>query len=325
MVLAAEKLEQLLIAQAEAVDAGIDRRTAASGAFLANLPPTVGEALAKSAEAGRPLSATLRELGLIDPADAALLEAGEARGQEPRALRAIAERVAERRADAKRVLLGLAYPCLVLIAAIVLGPLPLVVSESPGAYLAAIAKPLGFLMVVAIFVLYFRAQRRDAPVRRFGQRVFAGVPPLSLVARHRAAQRFADVLGSSIQAGLDMKAAVRLACDAAQHPGFTPASAVITRIERGATLQQALGTLPGIGPDDRALISQGEVSGALPEVLGRVAAIHRSRGRTIWNAILAGVVGLALIGALSIAAVNIVRGFTGYLTHMDRAIDEATR
>lgn len=325
MPLSPLRLEQLLRAQADALDAGLDRLAASRGAFTAGLPPPLQQGLLRAAEAGQALSVTFEALELVDPAGAALLAAAEARGHEAQALRALAEVCAARRADQRRLLQGLAYPALLTLAVVLIPPLPLIVTSGGGAYLRTTAPLLGLLLGLLALAWFVHTRPSGSALKQAASRLGHQLPPISRILLAHSRARFAEVLGACLAAGLDVGASVRWATRSAGHPGLAHGGRVLSRLGVGATLYEALTELPALSEADRAMIGQGEQAGKLEEVLPRVAKQQRERARTTTQVTMGVAVTLITVVVMGSAVRAIVSGYTGYFRQLERITNEAGR
>ncbi|MCC7386400.1 MAG: type II secretion system F family protein [Deltaproteobacteria bacterium] len=320
------RLELLLVTLAQAIEAGLTLHAYAHGPAAADLPPSIAERLRRAAAAGEPPSTVFADLALLDPAELAMLRAAERRAGEASALRLLARRCETRRADRRRLLIGLAYPGLLIASAILVRPLPALVLTGVGAYLAAIAPSmLGSILVGAALFLSARFLPRGARVWRPLRAAVQIVPPFSRIALHRARATFADVLGASITAGLTIRESIPLAAESAAHRGLATSPAVIARLDAGATLADALGELPALPSNDRALIAHGEQAGKLDEVLPRIAREHEQRARATTLATIVATIVLATIGVMGWMASAIVSGFTSQVQGVEQQIEQLMR
>ncbi len=313
--------ERFLTCAAQSLEAGLSPTQFVDGPALGAFPPRLRVHLSEALSRGSTLSAALIELGVITPAGAALVEAGETQGKLAGALTALARRYEAARQARRRMLMVLLYPTVLFVLSNVILPLPTAVTEGVGAYLWSAVPPIvvvAILYVAALVVFPRLPARTLAPVRR----VFAYVPPISKIYGHRATSTFAETLAASVSAGLPITLGVRLAADAADHPKLTPkAEAVVARIEGGASLSDALASVGFFASEDLALVGHGELVGKLDEVLPRIHAEHAARARTLTTAVIIGVSTVVLAAVVVSVALAIVGGFTSYFGTMNDNID----
>ena len=313
MRLSLDRLERLCRTQAVAIESGLDRLRGTEPAMLGDVPPEIARALRRDALAGQPLSFTFSQLGVMDELSLAILGAAEVRGDPARALTVIADRCADRRTQRNLLIQRLTYPVLLLVACILIPPLPRIVNGGVGAYLAAVAGPLVVLVVLGVLVRRIARARPQDPLRLAAIRVLSSLPIAGGIVLMEARARFTEVLGASVRAGLDMRASLVWACRAAAHARLGPAEPVIKAIEKGASLHEALATLSGLDATDRAMIAQGEMAGALDEVLPRIAKMHAETARMRLSMVVRVAAGMVMAIVMAIAAMSIVGGYMQHL------------
>lgn len=313
--------ERFLVCAAQSLEAGLSPTQFVEGPALGAFPPRLREHLRAHLANGGTLSRALIEIAVINPAGAALVEAGETQGKLGGALAALAKRYEAARQARRRTLILLAYPTVLFVLSNLILPLPTAVTEGVGAYLWSAVPPVigvAVLYGAALVVLPRMPARTWVPLRR----VFAHVPPVSTIYFHRATATFAETLGAGVSAGLPITLAVRLATDAADHPTLTPRTdAVVAGIEGGATLSDALASIGFFAAQDLALIGHGELVGKLDEVLPRVYAEHAQRARALTTAVIIGVSTVVLAVVVVSVALAIIRGFSGYFGTMNDSVD----
>jgi len=313
---------------AEALDAGLTFQAYAESAAVRTLPTSMVETLRVDAGAGKAISESLEKLRLLDGSSSALLAAAEHRGETPEALRVLARREAETREVAHRILRRLTYPCLILIAAAVLFPLPKLFTSGFGAYAAGVIDPLWpFAIVAFLFGVVYPRLDPDSKVRVFMHEIGARVPPFAQISRHLAQATFADVLGSCLGAGLPMRRSLALATGATPHPEFAgSADALIKEIDSGATLVDALErTIPKLPPDYLALVGHGEKVGKLVENLGRLCADEKATAHRLITTVIIIVGAIASIAVVYQVISGLIAGYAGYFNALDGSIDQMMR
>jgi type II secretory pathway component PulF len=301
------RLETLFLTIAQSLEAGLTFAAFANGPGAADLPRSISDRFKKGVRRGEPLSEIFDDLGILEPLELALLRAGERRGDEAGALRSLVRRCEARRADRRRVLSRLAYPGLLLVAAILIQPVPSLFSNGIGTYLGAILPRLAAIGGALFFakVLLSHGGLAGAPLRT----LFQILPPFSHIARLRARSSFADVLGESVRAGLSIKEAIALAASSAAHDGFRRVDRVIARVDQGASLSVALGELSGLDRGDLALIANGERAGKLEELLAHMARDYDQRARTAVIVSITTFTGLVTAAVMAWMAVQIIGGW----------------
>jgi len=150
------------------------------------------------------------------------------------------------------------------------------------------------------------------PVVRQGVVAIASVlPVLSGIMRQYALSRFAMALSASLAAGLDVRRAIRLACDAMSNPVFVGSARKAARgIDEGLTIGQALRRIRALTIEDLAFIETGEATGRLVEMLDRLAQSSQFRAVTAARAAAKMFTILIYVAMLIYVALQII-GFYG--------------
>jgi type II secretory pathway component PulF len=324
-----DRLESVLEGIAQALSAGVTLRAAASAGALDPLPAPIAQAVRADIEAGVPFSETLERLGLLDPGTRAAIRAAEARGELPGALRLASAETARRRKLRFRLLLGLAYPLFLLVAAVVVLPLPVAFGKGGvAAYLVRVAPRLacmGAALVLALVVI--PRLRPSSPVRRAIRWIGVRSPIAAQAALNDALSTFAGLLGACIKAGLPVRESLTLAAHAAgPHPAFAGAAErLVEAIDRGASLVDALRRIPAFPAADLAQVGTAELAGTLDSALPALEARHRDRARILWWT-LAAAVGIAVfLGIVALVTAQILSGWQEILRAQSQQIDELMR
>lgn len=277
--------------------------------------------LAASVRVGATFTDGARESGLFMKHELALLEAGEQTGSLDAAIQDIAAGV-RRRIEERRVLIGGAiYPTLLIVAACVILPLPMVVTHGVGAYLSRVIwAPLG-VSILAFFVLAY-LPRLPAPDPRRAWPIAVGqrLP----VARHAVARRaeasFAFTLGRGIEAGLSVDRSVELAGMAAGTRRMSKAASVArSRIRSGSTLADALHHAGVFTDIFIGQVAQGEATGTLDRVLEIYARDAFEDAARILRRFSKTVMGLFYMVVVVVVAWQIIQGFSGVLGQFEDA------
>lgn len=318
------RLETAFSLLAQALDAGLPLAAFVFGPGASCLPPAHQRQLQRDVQLGIPLSESLASMRLVDAGALALVQAGERQGRLPEALREVAERLAERRKDRNKLLLTLLYPCLLLAAAALLLPLPTLFRQGLGPYLAKAMPTLLAIGGIAAFALVIVPRfSPDSPLRRAIREAGASLPLVSTVVWSNAVARFAEVLGTSLRAGLPMRESIQLAARGAAHPRFERAHReMVARLDAGSTLTEAVAAVRGLEPMLLSQLGAGEHSGTLDVLLSKIAADYRRRARTA-ALVLVGVIGaLAFLAVMAILAFAVIQGWQGILQGRGQAIDQ---
>ncbi len=284
-------------------DAGLPPHTALTLAGDA-AGGTVGRrarAAAAAVALGRPLAEALREAG-EDGLLCAVLAAGERSGRMPPLARQLAATFSLRARLRDEVVGRLIYPVFLIHLALLLLPLPWVVSGQVPAWFLALG-PAGLWVVVIAGALSTRAGSRSGLFARLALR-----QPFRLLCRPALVADAAAVLGAALSAGLLVPEALELAAGACSNRELAVRlrqAAVEVRATRLPDLTAALAA-SGLEGDELELIRTGERSGKLEEGLAqaRSVAAERFALRLRWTAraMTGAVYGLAML----IAAVTIL-------------------
>lgn len=227
-------------------------------------------------------SAGLRS-GWLIPLDATLLGAGQAGGCLAAVYQRLAERYAHRAQQAAALKSRLLMPAAVLVLALLIQPVPQLVSGQlslPG-YFWGVLWPL--LSVATVFGLgrrlYQRHQAAPAAHATPLDRLLTRLPLLGPALLRRNMRDFFDSLGLMLEAGMPMLDALPKACAAIRYaPLRKRFSSVQLAVQRGQSLAQALAALdfPGQGLA-LGLIRTGEASGTLPASLLNYAGVETQK------------------------------------------------
>ena len=222
--------------------------------------------------------------GLFSVLEAKLVLAALTAGSPAHAYRRLAERCARRAYLQSQLRSRFALPIAVWGLACVIGPLPPWVAGtlSTAGYLWQVAKPLLSLMLIAGAAMFLISHTRS-------DRWLLKVPKLGPALARAQAQDFFDSLGLLLEAGVPMFEALPIAVSTVSNRAMRQAySAVLPRLQQGATLSQALEdvvTAPHFLGNARVLemISTGEASGTLPEMLSRHCQAESQDLARFWN------------------------------------------
>lgn len=203
----------------------------------------------------------------------AVLEQGEASGTLEESFRQL-EHAAKLRLERQRKLMrGLAYPVLLLIAVLAIWPVPAGFRLGLDAYLVRALPPLA-VVLGALYVLIFLSPRLrlDPELAKSLDRTLLRVKAY----RASLTARFARALALLVRSGLALDRAVSLAAAAAGSPVLeVRLKTVASEIRGGRPLSELLGPLTDIVPAAFvSMIKTGEQTGALDTVLERAAEMY---------------------------------------------------
>lgn len=221
--------------------------------------------------------------GWLIPLDATLLRAGQASGCLAAVYQRLAERYAHRAGQAAALKSRLIMPAAVLVLALLIQPLPLLVSGQLSllGYLWGVLWPvLSMAAVVALGLQQYRRRQATQAARATPlDTLLARLPLLGPALLRRNMRDFFDSLGLMLEAGMPMLDALPKACATISHaPLRKHFSSVQLAVQRGQSLAQALHTVafPGHGLA-LSLIRTGEASGTLPASLLNYACMETQK------------------------------------------------
>ena len=256
----------------------------------AGLPVDRAFALLNVADAAKPrLSNMQRLLKRADPAsagersglftrlEAQLLRASLAAGSPARLYQRLADLYTQRAMQIARTKSQLALPAFMLVAALLIAPLPQLASSAIKltGYLWGVFKPLLMIGALVVAGQWVIAQSATSAT-------FLTLPGLSKMIVQRNVRDFFESLAILLEAGVPVFDALPVAVSTIENASIKQDYArLLPRMKTGATLAQALEDsryLGAPGSRERALafVNTGEASGTLPEMLLRHVAFETS-------------------------------------------------
>jgi type II secretory pathway component PulF len=293
-------------------------------AFANGWPPPLRAAL-RAHLAGAPLGSALLNAGVVDDGPAAIVDAGEHGGFVPLALRLAADNIAADRARRRRALLAVAYPAFLVAAGGVIGPLPLIFSDSFNAYLKA-ALPTELVLGAVLSVVFIVVPRLPRATRQQLTALLSMVPFIGTTVVEDARAACLAVLGALIDAGASLTTALPAAVRAAGLPSSPAGRFHLARAEqalkRGATLAEAL-TAGGFVDDACAgRVAIAERAGTLDRTLPLLAKEAGEIASRRFTALAAAFGLLCFLAAAASIGVTAVGGMTSYVNAIDAASTE---
>jgi type IV pilus assembly protein PilC len=244
--------------------------------------------------------------------DVALVAVGEENGLLDANLDRLAQRSETQYHAGRRFFMALAYPALLLVAAILLPPLFILVTRSPGEYFRAVggrALPFAlFLGALAAAVLFLR---RSSP--SLFDRLLLELPVLGPNLRKLALARFGESLAALYSAGVEVKKALRLAIRAIGNRHLQERCREIPGlVERGGTLADALAST-GVFPRQMvAAVAVGEKSGELDTALEAFSRLSQEEADRALKALMIAIpIAIYLLVALYVAWI-VISAFGSY-------------
>ena len=200
--------------------------------------------------------------GLFTKLDARLIRAALNAGSPGRMYQRLANVYTQRAAQAATVKSRLMLPAFILLAALFISPLPGLVSGALGigGYLWHVLRPL-----LAIMVMLF-----------VGRLLLPYLPVFGTLQARRNRRDYFESLALMLEAGISMLDALPAALETIDDTKIKREfSRIAPQITRGATLAQAIATLPAFGNEHLvSFVQTGESSGTLPEMLLRHTALE---------------------------------------------------
>lgn len=321
------RVEALLRLLAATLESGATLQSLGRGEALLWLPRPIAERIWMDADLGVPLTTSLAALELLDEGSLAILRAKEAHGALPSALRQVAERLEARRRRRWQVLLALAYPVGMVLAASAILPLPVLVRCGIWAYLRQ-ASPafLGVAALGALGLFFFPRLRPGHPARRGLGYLLTALPIARSALLDAALSTFADALGAGLGAGIPMREAVARASEAASHPAFAGAARrAVAGLDAGLSLARALALSAPFPPQFLEPIAVAEQTGTLEGALANLAQERERRAKRMALLGLALVTGAVALGVAALLGWRIAEGWSAIWNDQARLIDSLSR
>lgn len=229
--------------------------------------------------AGQSLATAGRLAGVFSPMEAAVIAAAVQGGSPATAHQRLGEQASQRAHQTQRLRTRLMLPAFTGVAAMLILPLPALVSGAlgPGAYLGRVVLILGVL--AAAFAVMRELLRRqvaseDWPGREALESLALTMPMFGPLLVRVQVQRFVEYLGLLLDCGLPAADAVRHAASTVRVRTIrSDFEAAVPALLAGHSLQDcAHGWGYVADPVLAGMIATGEQSGRLPELLSRYAA-----------------------------------------------------
>jgi general secretion pathway protein F len=261
----------------------------------AGLPPDRAFSVLNVASSAQPRLIKMRELikrmdpatagersGLFTTLEARLVRASLTAGSPARIYQRLADVYTQRAMQVASMKSKMALPAFMFLAALLIGPLPGLVTGVYGlaTYLWQVLRPILFIGAILIGIRWLVS--RPTPVNSNNASPLLALPIAGkLIIRHNC-RDFFESLALMLEAGVSMLDALPLALDTVTEASIKRDFAKIgPLVAAGATLSEALRDLKYLGSDtsrERAIsfTHTGEQSGTLPEMLLRHVAFETS-------------------------------------------------
>jgi type II secretory pathway component PulF len=203
----------------------------------------------------------------FSPLDVALVRAGAKGGMLAGAFHDLEHIYEERANAARRLVVALAYPVLLLHLVVLLPSLPLLIQKGVGAYFAATLIPIVIAWgAIVAATLALRAARASVP--QIVDPIIAAIPPFGGLLTKRAISRALRVLGALYKSGVPIRDAIDAARDAAMlHTVAAAFERVGRRLDGGVALGDAFLQESGLPVEVREAASTGALTGQLDQTL----------------------------------------------------------
>jgi len=333
------RLAQLCRRLATSLEAGVDARTVwareaerATGPAARRHIGTIKEA----AQAGDTLADALSRTGNYFPELLCeLVAVGEQTGQLPEVFRQLADNYDLRLKLRREFRAAIAWPAIQLVLALaVIGLLILamgIIGEVTGQTIdilgfglvgpSGLAIYLGFLTAVGVcFALVLAAVRRGMVWTRPIQRLVMQIPGLGPVLRTLALSRLTWSLSLALEAGMDVRPAMKLALRSTRNALYTDRLPTIdAELAQGNSFHDALAAAGVFSLDLLDAVAVGEESGRLVESMALLSRGYHEQARAALKVLntIAGVVVWLIVAGMIIAL--IFRLFSFYLGVLNEA------
>lgn len=252
------------------------------------------------------------------PVHTTLIEAAETSGRTTEALRSIADYEEAQLKLQQRLLMGMAYPFLLLNLALVLPALPDLFVVGFGAFLVQVGVGLGILYgLLAGGYLIVLVLRRWPGGRRMSGAVLWHVPLVAGLVRRQAKSRFLRVLAAMHASGISSVQGIRMAARACGSPVLERAALPAAEgIDRGQTLTESLGRTHLFDLPTIAMIGTGEETGRLDESLHKSAENIEGEARTRIQLLSIAVPLVAYLAVALFVAYKVVSFWSGHYSQV---------
>lgn len=250
-----------------------------------------------------------------------LIGAGSKGGRLPEVLDDLAAHFEDRASVKRGLVAGLAYPVFLMHAAVVLPSLSLIISDGLGAFALAVLTPLVVAYaLVGGLVLGWSALRASSPLS--ADRLLLSIPVLGGVVRKRALTTSLDVLRLLYASGvpaLEASESAAAACPNAEVARWF--HRIHQALVDGMSLGQAFAAEASMPANVVDLVTTGETSGALDDLLGRAARQLEEESKLARRALIVAAGVAAFFVGAAVVAWKIFSFWSGYYEGINRAMD----
>jgi len=252
---------------------------------------------------------------LADPFELALFRVGERVGDLHPLFQYMIDRLERERDLARRLLIGLIYPVLLIHVAILLVPLHTLFGAegSVGTYLVRSLLPLGILYGLA--TLGFLLRR---PLSGLIDSVGMHLPVVGGIKRQAELTQFFSALEPLYSAGIPIGDAVRQAAGTCGSPtARTAATRVADRVDGGMPLSEALRDEPLFPPDTRRLVESAEKGGDMGPTFKVLFKQHEDRLKNSLRIVSIVIPILVFMGVAVYVGWLVISFWAGYISRFD--------
>jgi type II secretory pathway component PulF len=267
----------------------------------------LAEAAAAALDRGSSLSEALGQSGLNLPQlDLELIEVGERSGRLPEVLGQLRAREEDRRKLRRELLQPVLYPCVLLLASILVTPAPSLVTGGAEAYLAAVAGPLLLLLLLG-GALPLLAWLRPRALKG----LLARVPGAGAGLRLLDGSAFLLALGSAIESGLGLPESLGAAARCAELPALrTFAERLHADALAGRLEPERIASAEHFGPFGSQVLAAAAETGALGPAALQSAQLLREDGlASVRHSIGLGA-GVVYLAAAALVGTTVIRFYT---------------
>jgi type IV pilus assembly protein PilC len=243
-----------------------------------------------------------------------MIEAGEAGGLLVEMFHRLAEyleRQYELQLEIKRKTL---YPKILLAALLFIPQVPTLVMRGVGPYLWEIWSTVQWLLVIGVpLLIAFRFLLTTRAAREWYDQIKLMIPVTGNLVRKMTIARFARTLAALYGAGVPIMSSVSLAGESSGNHVLESASyGMSSALERGVPMSQALSATGFFPPMFLGMVSTGESTGNLDQMLNKAADFYEEEAKhaTLQLVVILGVLLLLVMAVL--IAIKIIGFYTGF-------------
>jgi general secretion pathway protein F len=222
---------------------------------------------------GKPLSEAGKRAGLFIGLDAALIEVAEESGTYGKVFQQLAQYYEDKARQKRQIKSRLFLPLIIFVLALFIQPVPALISGKI-TFISYLSATLGIFLQLALFVfilLHLSSWFRYGFLRSFRHlwdKIEINAPYFGYWFMRQNLRNFMQSLGLMLEAGLPILEALPKALQVVENTQLRQRLQTIsTRLHKGDTFAEALSQVAGVGSVARQLISTGEQTGSLANIL----------------------------------------------------------